>query len=96
MVSISRGFQDAILKPGFHFVRQFADELTDVDVELASKAWIVHRFSKNHLKLCQGIHSVQSRCGSGREGTDHETFNPRRFRSERQRRRAGLGDELLT
>jgi hypothetical protein len=95
MVSIGRGFQDAVLKPGFHLVRQFADELADVGFELAAKARIVHRFSEYRLKLGQGINSVQSRCGGGREGADLETFNPCGFMPERQRRRSGLGDELL-
>jgi hypothetical protein len=76
MVSIGCGFKDAILKPGFHLVRQFADEFADVGVELAAKVRILHRFSENRLKLGQGIHSVQSRCGGGLEGADHETFNP--------------------
>jgi hypothetical protein len=95
MVSIGRGFQDAVLKRGFHLVRQFADEFADIGVELAAKARIVHRLSDNRLKLGQDIHSAQSRCGGGREGADNETFNPCRFMSERQRRGAGLGDELL-
>src|SRR2546428_12727058 len=96
MVTVGRSFQDAVLKPRLQLVRQFADELADVGVELAAKARIVRRFSGDRLKLGQGIRCLQSRCGCHREGADYETLDPCSFVPERQRRRAGLGDELLT